>query len=362
MMKNIHQKLYVQSFKYINDKNRSWILMNPLISVIVPVYNVELYVNRCIDSILAQTYKNFEVILIDDGSTDNSGHICDEYAKVDKRINVIHTKNKGLSSARNMGIEKSVGKYIIFCDSDDWIEEKAMENVLENVNYESVDLIIFGYSMDFPHENNIIKVDCINKEFESVNEFLLNYKFYRGNYLFGFVWNKLFRSEIIKNNNLIFELGVFPEDLFFCFKYMHFCKNIKSVNCNLYHYMHESINTLSKKKKDELKVMNDIYSRTKEFLIIENSFMINREYVNSTYIEGVCSYILTNLSGNQEKYKTLKELYNYNNIRDCMEDFNSCNKVYEIMFFFIKNRLYITTILFLYMYNIFKEVTCKKYK
>ena len=97
--------------------------MNDLISVVIPVYRVEKYLERCVESVINQTYANLEIILIDDGSPDNSGNICDEYAKIDKRIKVIHKKNGGLSDARNVGIENSKGKYITFIDSDYYIEE-----------------------------------------------------------------------------------------------------------------------------------------------------------------------------------------------------------------------------------------------
>ena len=96
--------------------------MNPKISIIVPIYNMEQYLERCVDSILSQTYKNFEVILVNDGSTDNSGNICDDYAKKDQRIKVIHKKNGGISSARNAGIKLSKGQWLLFIDRDDCVK------------------------------------------------------------------------------------------------------------------------------------------------------------------------------------------------------------------------------------------------
>ena len=96
---------------------------NPLISVIIPVYNVEQYLSHCIDSILSQTFTNFEILLIDDGSTDNSGIICDNYKNNDYRIKVFHKKHNGVSSARNMGLDKAVGEWITFVDADDWIDK-----------------------------------------------------------------------------------------------------------------------------------------------------------------------------------------------------------------------------------------------
>lgn len=115
-----------------------------LLSVIVPVYNVEKYVRRCIDSIRDQTYKNLEIILVDDGSTDGSGNICDEYAEKDNRILVIHTENKGLLAARFAGIEKASGQYITFVDSDDWIDKVMYEELMYTIERSQVELVISG--------------------------------------------------------------------------------------------------------------------------------------------------------------------------------------------------------------------------
>ncbi|MBQ3325773.1 glycosyltransferase [Candidatus Saccharibacteria bacterium] len=114
---------------------------NDLVSVIVPVYNVEKYIHRCLDSILSQTYKNLEILLIDDGSTDKSGKICDEYAKKDKRIKVIHQKNQGVSVARNNGLKKTNGGWIAFVDSDDYIESEYVEILLNNAEEKNADVV-----------------------------------------------------------------------------------------------------------------------------------------------------------------------------------------------------------------------------
>ena len=118
----------------------------PIISIIVPVYNVESYLERCINSILNQTFKNFELILVDDGSTDKSGEICDSFAGYDKRIRVIHKKNGGLSSARNVGLDVSIGKYIGFVDSDDWIDEFMYEKLYRNMIKTKSDIVICNFS------------------------------------------------------------------------------------------------------------------------------------------------------------------------------------------------------------------------
>ena len=107
--------------------------MEDLISVIVPVYNVEKYLNKCIDSIINQTYKNLEIILVDDGSQDSSGKICDEYTKKDNRIKVIHKENGGVSSARNIGLNNATGEWIAFIDADDWVDEEYLQTLFNRI-------------------------------------------------------------------------------------------------------------------------------------------------------------------------------------------------------------------------------------
>ncbi|MDF2545101.1 MAG: glycosyl transferase [Herbinix sp.] len=119
--------------------------MNEKVSVIIPIYKVELYIRRCIESIIAQTYHNLEIILVDDGSPDNCPFICDEYARIDQRIRVIHKPNGGLSDARNAGLKIFTGDYVYFFDGDDYIENNLIEIALHNAVTTSADLVIFNY-------------------------------------------------------------------------------------------------------------------------------------------------------------------------------------------------------------------------
>lgn len=123
---------------------------NILFSIVVPVYNVEMYLHRCIDSILNQTYTKFEVILIDDGSTDSSGGICDEYEKQFSQIRVIHSKNNGVSVARNIGIKEAKGKWILFSDSDDWLEKETLEKANQIIRKNKCDVVQFGFRYVYP--------------------------------------------------------------------------------------------------------------------------------------------------------------------------------------------------------------------
>ena len=138
--------------------------VNSLISIIVPVYNVQEYLPKCLDSIINQTYKNLEIILVDDGSTDNSGKLCDEYAERDKRIKIIHQKNSGQANARNKGIKESKGKYIAFVDSDDWIDEDFIETLEKYISNDNI--VCCGYKEIYDDkvvENRISNLITINK-------------------------------------------------------------------------------------------------------------------------------------------------------------------------------------------------------
>ena len=166
--------------------------MNELISIIVPVYKVEPYLNKCVDSIINQTYKNIEIILVDDGSPDNCGKICDDYTKKDSRIKVIHKKNGGLSDARNYGIEASIGDYIMFVDSDDYISANMCEILLKTAKKYNADIINCNFEEVFSNAESRINRQAVNKN-EEVFSNLDMLKTFFFNYTFdaNVVWNKL---------------------------------------------------------------------------------------------------------------------------------------------------------------------------
>lgn len=172
----------------------------PLISVIVPVYNVEPYIRQCLDSIISQTYQNLEIILVDDGSPDNCGAICDEYACCDNRIKVIHKENGGLSSARNVGLRVAHGEYLGFVDSDDWIESDMFEYLSKNILIYAADIAACGRIEVYPQYKKAFgwkKTERYDKE--QATKHLLENKSLR-----NYVWDKLWKREL-------FEEVEFPE-------------------------------------------------------------------------------------------------------------------------------------------------------
>ena len=211
-------------------------MKRPLFSIIVPVYNSSAHLHRCVDSIIHQTIIDFELLLIDDGSNDDSGTICDEYAKLDARIKAIHKINGGVSSARNLGITQSTGDWIAFVDSDDYVDT----TFLENFSYgfaENVDLIIQGFYYHDLKQGVILECEFDNNE---VNDNIELIKFFESKDIVhnGFIWHRAFKSSIIKNNNITFPEGIhYGEDGIFFFRYLNHNSTTKFIDKGAYHYI-----------------------------------------------------------------------------------------------------------------------------
>lgn len=206
--------------------------MNELISVIVPVYNVEQYLNQCVESLVKQVYKNIEIILVDDGSTDNSGVLCDKWVANENRIRVIHTENHGLSAARNVGIKNAKGTYISFVDSDDWVEIDFLETLVQNIQIYDADISSCGMKKDYGNTKFDFNKDkesvCISQK-QMFHEILCN------EYVYGYVCNKLFRKELVDGN--LFDENLFSqEDMDFTMRYLQKCKKCAYTESEYYHY------------------------------------------------------------------------------------------------------------------------------
>ncbi len=181
------------------------------ISVIVPIYNIENYVRSAVDSILRQSYTNLEILLVDDGSTDSSGMICDEYAQKDARVKVIHKKNGGLSDARNAGIEAATGTYIGFVDGDDFIEPEMYRRLYDALVKNNADFSICSFRFVGAYENRNGKIE-IDDEVLSGKEILLEKRMSKHAWGWGYAWNKLYKKEVFQS--LRYPVGKAYEDDF----------------------------------------------------------------------------------------------------------------------------------------------------
>lgn len=305
------------------------------ISIIVPVYNVEQYLDECIKSILKQSYKNFELILINDGSNDNSGKICDYFASIDKRIRVIHTNNQGVSASRNKGIRYSNGDYIMFCDSDDWIEYNLIESLYENIQSSNSDIIFSGLYRDIYVGEEKIK----NLSYGISDEIIVNMKEFH-KYLryvmetlkgaFSSPCAKLYNAKIIKDKKLYFnENMVCHEDLDFNLRFiqnsnkLHFTKDIK------YHYRGIRGNEgLERRKKNDLvyEISTTYYQMNKLLLDMDCNKSL-RYYIEDWFLDNY-NLVLKKII-KEEKNITRKEIngileHLYNDKEFC--DFITFNK------------------------------------
>lgn len=205
---------------------------NPMISVVVPVYNAEATLDRCIQSVLDQKYSNFELILVNDGSVDGSGPMCDAYANADGRVKVFHKMNGGVSSARNIGLQNSSGAWVTFVDSDDWVEKEWLETCVRSISEsEEVDIIRTGYYIDYP--DRVVEIssdrDLIifsKEEMLSVCEDIAYY---------AMVWNTVYRKTIVEDM-LFNESLSWSEDYIFSYDAYLRCRKMHILDSAFYHY------------------------------------------------------------------------------------------------------------------------------
>lgn len=244
--------------------------MNPLISIIIPVYNAESTLNRCIDSIINQSFDDWELLLIDDGSKDQSGKICDEYAAKDSRIKVFHKENGGVSSARNVGIDNSLGKWVTFIDSDD----KIFDDIFSLLKYSNGDLIVFNFIID---QNTKEYPQYLFKE----NTLYCNVQMkqlleqYIHSLIFRVPWGKFYRKDLI--GSLRFDTDIrIGEDTLFVLKFLNKCSSIL-LRKEIYYYWEElNIDNSIKyalKVDDALYIIDNIYHAYQELNIESKAFL-----------------------------------------------------------------------------------------
>ncbi len=211
-----------------------------LVSVIIPVYKVEKFICRCIDSVIGQTYKNLEIILINDGSPDRCGEICDDYAKKDKRIRVIHQKNQGVSAARNAGLEIATGQWLYFLDSDDYISSHAIEKMVSAAETGNYDIVIGGYNIVKLHK----KIESRSKNWEKTDDLVKIRKKILLNELPNFACGKLYKRELWES--VRFPLNQLVEDMYVSGELFFTAKTVCVFPDSLYFYTQENEDSLSR--------------------------------------------------------------------------------------------------------------------
>ena len=246
------------------------------ISVIVPIYNSEKYLRKCLDSVINQTYKNLEIILINDGSSDSSRNICEAYEKKDNRIVLINQENSGPAKTRNYGLKLATGEFIAFIDSDDFIDEKMFEKLISHIIVDNSDIAICKHvevinnaiiHMNYKHLSPIISNEDIIK------------LFLKGDTINAYLWNKLYRKELFKN--LEFNEIKMLEDLDIMYKLLRKSQKISFVNEELYYYKCDNNNSLSKKCSTQMindycYAINEMYKELSKIPNIESEINFNK--------------------------------------------------------------------------------------
>lgn len=278
---------------------------NEIVTVIVPVYNVEKYISECIKSIVEQTYTKLDIILVDDGSTDNSGLICDEYKGIDDRIRVVHKKNGGAASAKNVGLDLVKGNYVCFVDSDDFLSkdyvEKLLKNMIEN-NSDISECLFF----------NLYKDEKLNESFYSQNRIFSSEQYleqYIKDWKSSLFWNKLFKANVINNIRFKKERRCI-DDEFFTYKVILNSKRVSKLDEPIYFYRQRKSSAINNSRNNTQKVQDSIDILIERYSLVTNKYpKLKKEYID----HDICYlyYIVNDFILNKHLKKSLKKVASF---------------------------------------------------
>lgn len=259
--------------------------MQARVSIIVPVFNIENYITKCVDSLISQTYDNIEVILVNDGSSDNSASICHKYEKIDRRIKVIDKKNGGLSSARNTGIKEAQGEYLVFVDGDDYVHPEYIEKLFRSIINSGADIAVCGISI-VDKNNEIVDKLATGKAYKLDNPFcdevLLSseverryYKNKKQGFWYVVAWNKIYKASIFES--IKYDEGMIYEDEFLFHQLIRCCRKISFIPDELYYYVQRNNGITSEKKDSErFHFLTEIYERRMSCYIQESNVELQK--------------------------------------------------------------------------------------
>ena len=275
---------------------------SPKISIIVPVYKVEQYLPKCIDSILSQTYQDWELLLIDDGSPDNSGKICDEYAQKDERIRVFHKENGGVSRARNLGLDNAEGDYVMFVDSDDWLSNDCLQVCVHEVEANKLDALQFGFiSVNSNNEKKIVKKSSLTLDGE---------QYIKHNNFNVCVGGGFYKRKIIEENKIRFPIELkLAEDQIFVLSFIKKAVRIKYLDYAMYYYLQRSDSAVHTPKSEDM-------LKSCEYLIEYGSHW----YVMKSHIDSmIVKFIVDIIKNNDISYKILKSIYQKQKVKSLVQ-------------------------------------------
>ena len=267
--------------------------MKPLLTVVIPVYNVEKYLNRCLKSILVQEWKNYDIILVDDGSTDRSPQICNDYVKAYDFISVIHKENGGLSEARNTGLSQAKGEYVYFPDSDDWLEPDTFIALAEALESQKFDIISFNREFVKGEEDVIVSDSVETQVFDGKDAFV---QMLKHSYITGFANDKVYRKSLFTDHNIQFPIGKYYEDLGTNYKLFLSAKRVYATNQKYYHYLIDNPDSITQSWNE--KKFRDMFEFYKE--VFYSDFVrsqLNQEelHISQLYYVNGLTHILSSL-------------------------------------------------------------------
>lgn len=294
--------------------------LNSDISVIIPIYNVEQYIAECLDTVLNQTYKRIEIILIDDGSTDSSGKIADNYALKDERVRVVHKKNGGLSDARNAGVKIARGDYVMFIDSDDYVDRKFAATALQSIKEFDADIVCFRFT--YVDDAEEIKISSTNTNLEHkiyTNIDAIKDIFTIGGALKVNAWNKIYKRSLFTDNGIMYPVGRLYEDNLTTYRLMYFSKKIVYLNKPLLFYrqrpgsimknkltiqgvrervamLNETVGWLASRVVErDLRAVRKIYVRTLGIVLVGEALAKRQYHIIPTILFAIVNYKIRGL-------------------------------------------------------------------
>ena len=321
-----------------------------MISIIVPVYNTGKYLQECLDSLIAQSYSDIEIIVVDDGSTDDSYLICKKYTQKDSRIRIFHKDNSGVSDARNFGIEHARGEYISFCDSDDRIAPKLYELLLNTMEVNNVDRVVSGYA--YLYDDGHVRQCKARVPDGKYNAHDILRKMIDDGTLSGFlfsgVYNSLFKKKIIDDNNIRFDSMIrYNEDSLFSFKYMLHSNALYSLQSHVTYFYRQHNSSVTKKRS-----VGDKYEPLRKALYCMNLEKMDIDFESQmkrrTVTEALWQILdIAIKERNDKALDDIKAILKDENLQDCLRIINPKElSIYKRFFFYLMKWRFSSTIYF----------------
>ena len=315
----------------------------PIISIIVPIYNVESYLERCIESILNQSFKEFELILVNDGSTDSCKDICNEYKKRDSRIVVVNKKNEGVSSARNLGLDLAKGEYIGFIDPDDFINKDMYKILFDTIQANNSDMVICDYykvNEDDINKFRNLKCNCENIKIKNLNNLESIDNLFLTGEKFIFAWNKLYKRDLF--SDLRYEQGRIYEDEYLAHRILYKCKKVSVIEVKMYYYVQRKGSIVNSpftvRKFDKVYAIKDRvdFLREKNLTYLEDK-------AEKTFIDYfVWNYFVAyqRLENIESELKILKKMFNRVFFKSLDNKFISLKEKLTLVLLYLSPKLY----------------------